>query len=126
MLNCVRHIVTEISRDHARDLRNPGSDFGLQVAKLAGYICTVGQGKLPTLGRDSREKACKRMAVEYWGRALAYHTSEKGPIANLPAFVVDSIKHDDVISDRLLEELRREASAAYGGSRVEALAGAGT
>lgn len=125
MLNCVRHIVTAISKEHARDLRDPSRDFGLQAAKLVGYICTVGQDKLPTLDRGSREKACKRMMVDYWGRALAYHESDKGPIANLPAFVVDSIKHDDVVPDRLLEELRRDASAHYGESKAEALAAAG-
>jgi len=86
------------------------------MARLAAYICTQSQDKLPTLERPQREKACQRMLVTAVQRMADAHT--KKPITNLPAYIVGILKREDlteVIGDELLIDLRREASAAYGG-----------
>jgi hypothetical protein len=123
----IRQSFAKIDQVTAGSVYNPDTDLGRQALRLAGYICAQSQDKLPTLDAAQREKACQRMFAAAGQRMAAAHNTK--PIANLPAYIVGMLKRDDlteVIGDELLIELRREASAAYGGSRVEALAGAGT
>ena len=123
----IRQSFAKIDQVTAGSVYNPDTDLGRQALRLAGYICAQSQDKLSTLDAAQREKACKRMFAAAGQRMAAAHSRK--PIANLPAYIVGMLKRDDlteVIGDELLIELRREASAAYGGSRAAALAGTTT
>ena len=112
----IRQGIANIDPLHSGQLWQPETDLGGRMQELAAYICTEAQDILPALDREQREPACERMLKRSVDRMAAAHAKE--PIRNLPAYIVGLLKRQclgDVIGDDLVEELRREASASYGG-----------